>query len=232
MTQKEKLLYALAFVSLAAIPLWICCAAPLFTPLPANLSFEARLLSFDDFYNEKTGEFNGPTRSVTKLSTEAVETGGAAVLLNHSFSVYNLIGEEIFVVKRLYAVDPITRRHLREGADREREGYFFSQRHLKKGGPFTTWWVNYDGPAHMTFSGEELIRNLKVYRYEARYEGVRIEQTDQLGNLPGVPEERGVVLEPHLTMWIEPVTGRLVNFTDETTAYYFDIKTGVHAQRR
>ncbi len=36
----------------------------------------------------------------------------------------------------------------------------------------------------------------------------------------------GVELEPRLDIWVEPVSGRLVNYQDQTTAYYYDLSTG------
>ncbi|MBI3633069.1 MAG: ABC transporter substrate-binding protein, partial [Candidatus Vogelbacteria bacterium] len=135
-------------------------------------------------------------------------------------------GEKIFAVERLYGIDAKTGKHVAGFGDKDRDGYLFAPRHLKTGEPFTYWHINYDGPAHMVFAGEENLFGLPVYRYETRYEGVKIDQTKNLGYLPGVGVTRGVELEPYLQLWIEPVSGHLVKYKDDTVAYYYDLKTG------
>lgn len=218
--------YIFALFVLMLVPFWNMYAVPLLTPFPKTISFEARLDSFDDFYDVEAQSFKGPIRSVAKIMTSNIEGTDGVRLLTHSFSVLDVIGNPIYEIERRYAIDPVTRAHVPFVGIPDREGYFFAPRNLRKGEAFTTWWVNYDGPAHMSFVQEDEIHGLRTFKYETRYEGVRIDQTNELERLPGVPEERGIELEPHLTMWIEPVTGRLVNFKDETVAYYYDRKSG------
>ena len=94
---------------------------------------------------------------------------------------------------------------------------------MKKGEGYIYWHVNYNSPAEMKFQNEEELYGLKVYRYETDFNA---DQTENLYHLPLVTEERGVELDVNLQMLIEPITGRMINYEDKTTAYYYDIKTG------
>ncbi len=180
----------------------------------------------DNFYDEARQKFSGEKRSVTKFSYEVTGKKDGILTIKNVFDVRGVTGEKIFSVERLYGIDPKTGKHVVGFGDRDRDGYLFAPRDLKKGEQFTYWHINYDAPARMEFAEEEDINGLQVYRYETRYEGVRIDQTKNLGNLPGVSTVRGIELEPHLQLWVEPVSGHMVKYQDDTIAYYYDLKTG------
>ncbi len=211
---------------LVAIVLCFLIIAPQFKKLPKDFSYEADVVSLDNFYDEAKQQYSGEKRSVTKFSYEVTGIKDGMLAVKNVFDVRKITGEKIFAVERLYGIDPKTGQHVAGYGDRERDGYLFAPKNLIKGEPFTYWHINYDGPAHMTFVREENLLGLQVYRYETDYKGVRIDQTKNLTNLPGVGVTRGIELEPRLQIWVEPVTGRMVKYEDNTVAYYYDLKTG------
>jgi len=221
----NKILLVLAVLVFAVLPVWIWLVAPQLTKLPADFSYEADVLSIDNFYDEAKNDFSGEARSVTKFSYEVLGEKDGVLTIKNVFDVRTVTGDPIFAVERLYGIDPKTGEHVAGYGDKDRVGYLFAPKGLKYGEPFTYWHINYDGPAHMQFAGEEVINGLKVYRYESRYEGVDIDQTQNLTFLPGVGVTRGINLDPYLQLWIEPVTGYLVKYKDATTAYYYDLQT-------
>jgi len=208
-----------------ALPGWIYLAAPEILKLPRDFSYSADIVSVDDFYDHEAGDFGGEQFSKTEFSYHAVSGDGDRLFVRNVFDVRTQSGEPIFKTERLYGIDAKTGKHVRGLGDRDRDGYLFAPRGLKRGQPFTYWHVNYDGPARMTYVREESLYGLKVAVYETRYEGVKIDQTKDLGFLPGVGITRGVELDPHLTLWVEPVTGRVVKHEDETVAYFYDLLT-------
>lgn len=224
---RQLWLWVAAGIALAAVPVWAVWVGPALLQTPSDFHLTADIYSLDNFYDEARHEFLGEQGSVTTYSYQAITSQPGVLLVKNVFDVRTVDGEKIFSVERHYGIDPRTGRHVLGFGDRDRDGYLFAPRHLRRGEPFTTWHINYDGPAHLRFAGEERLYGLPVYRYETRYEGVRIDQTVNLGHLPGVPETRGVELEPYLQLWVEPATGSLVAYRDETTAYYYDIVTGV-----
>jgi|GEM_PF-1239588 len=213
-------------VLISAILFWFFFVIPNLFKLQKDFTYEAEVLSSDNFYNEAKGEFSGASISATKFSYSVIGEQNGVLTIKNTFDVHKLTGEPIFSVERLYGIDPITGKHVAGFGDKNRDGYLFAPKGLKKGEPFTYWHINYDGPAHMQFAGEETINGLTVYRYETHYEGVNIDQTKNLGFLPEVGVTRGINLDPYLQLWIEPQTGTLINYKDETTAYYYDLKTG------
>lgn len=209
------------------LPLWVFVVAPVLTRIPLSFTYTADITSIDNFYDEVTNQFTGDTFSVTRYSYDAIQPAdGTHVTIQNVFDVRTVDGDPIFSVDRKYGVDRTSLAHVFGWGDEDRDGYLFAPRGLEAGESFTYWHINYDGPAEMAFVEEEEVFGLKTFVYESYYEGVDIDQTDNLTYLPEVGVTRGVRLEPHLTIWIEPVTGMLVKYTDETTAYYYDLVTG------
>lgn len=213
-----------ALVLLAGI--WAAFIAPQLTSLGNNFSYSSNILSLDNFYNEEKGEYEGEIRSVTEFSYRTIGVEGQVGVIENSFIARKTSGEEIFSTSRLYGVDLRTKEHVPKYGDKDREGYLFAPEFVSKEKDFTYWHVNYDAPARMKFAEETTLFGLGVYRFDSVYEGVSVDQTENLKHLPGVGETRGVILEPTLSIWVEPVTGYLVKYKDKATAYYYDLETG------
>ena len=184
--------------------------------------YEANIISLDNFYNSEKNTFSGDTISKTRFLYNVISKKDEVLVIENIFDVRKVTGERIFSVRREYGIDQKTGKHVRGYGDKERSGYLFAPKNLKSKQSFAYWHVNYDAPAEMQFQGEEELLGLKVFRYEADYNA---DQTANLAHLPGVPEKRGVILDISLQTWIEPITGRLIKYEDNTVAYYYDIKT-------
>lgn len=225
-SKKTKKKYILPFIAamfcIAAMFLWIKVIAPELTKLPHNFSYEANVDSIDSFYDSQIEEFQTEIKSNNKLYYQTEESEEGVLLIKNIFNVRQPSGENIFSVERLYGIDPFKRAHLKDYGDENRTGYLFGPRNTKKGENFIYWHINYNEPASMHFVGEEELYGLTVYRYEANYQA---DQTENLAYLPEVNKTRGVNLDIHLTLWIEPTSGWLVKFQDRSTGYFYDLKT-------
>lgn len=232
MHRRRVLFFLLSLVLVGIIPFWIWLIAPWLTRLSEDFSYRADIISTDNFYDEAVQAFSGKKRTVTNFSYEVTGQQQGNLIVKNVFDVHAITGEPIFTVEHLYGIDPITGKHVAGFGDKDREGYLFAPRRTgflrqtQDKAPFTYWHVNYDGPAHMTFAGEENLLGLPVYRYETHYAGVKIDQTKNLSNLPSVGITRGIELEPYLQLWIEPTSGHLIKYKDDTVAYYYDLTTG------
>jgi len=223
--KKNKIKIIITILCLTGIPVWVWLIAPVLNKLPEDFSFSADIVSIDNFYNEEIKAFSGNQYSKTKYKYDTVSVDSDSLVVKNIFDVRSPEDQPIFSVERLYGIDRNTGMHLGELGDKKRDGYLFAPRRLSKGESFTYWHINYDAPAKMTFVKEETLYGLRVFRYETYYEDTKIDQTVNLGFLPGVGKTRGVELEPHLELWIEPVTGSLIKYKDNTIAYYYDLQT-------
>lgn len=191
--------------------------------LGENYEFKARIVSEDNFYNPEKGSYSGKILSKTLFAYNVIGRENGHLIVENIFDVRKPSGEQIFVVKRNYGVDPISGKHDPELGDREREGYLFAPSFAGKEG-FTYWHINYNQPLQMVYDGEEKIQNLTTYRYKTRF---KADQTSNLTHLPDVPEKKGVELDVDLYLWVEPNTGYMVKYEDYATAWYYDKKNHI-----
>lgn len=218
--------YKIALIGIPiAIFIWSIFAVPFLTALPKDFSYKADISSVDNFYDETINAYLGEEYSVTTYSYKTNRSINGVLDIEHVFDVRTQAGMPIFSVEREYGIDRFSREHVLGFGDREREGYLFAPPHLDESKNFTYWHINYDAPGEMEFVAVEELFGLEVLKYHTSYEGQWIDQTENLSYLPGVPDERGIVLEPELSIWVEPVSGRLVKYEDETIAYYYDQET-------
>lgn len=206
--------------------IWLCWIAPYLLAVPKDFSFKANIISVDNIYDEARGNYSGGFYSKTTYRYDTVSIENDVSEIKNSFEVRNLDDELIFATERLYGIDRLTGQHVKGFGDKDREGYLFAPKNLQENDSFKYWHVNYDVPAQMTFAGIDYLYGLKTMRFESRFEGEDVDQTEDLTFLPQVGVTRGVKLEPYLQIWVEPKTGQLVNYKDDTTAYFYDLNTG------
>ncbi len=220
-TKAKWVLAIAASLSVLAVA-WHQYIAPYLLRLPSDFSYQASVISHDNFYDEQAAGFSGDAVSDTKFSYDVTASRAGVLDIKNVFDVRTPGGEKIFSVARDYGIDRSSGRHVPGRGDRDRSGYLFAPKNLAKQ-DFTYWHVNYDEPATMKFQDEEDILGLTTYNYVADYHA---DQTNDLKHLPGVGTTRGVNLDINLRLWIEPQTGYLVKYEDHTTAYYYDLATG------
>lgn len=214
------------FIILFLIPIWIFFIAPFLLRIPSDFWYRADMISVDNFYDENIGDFRGEQYSNTQFSYEVVNTNWPILTIKNIFHVTTGEGRTIFKAEPLYAINSFTWKHVRYYGDKVREGYLFAPRGLNKNETFLYWHVTNNKSSTMRYAGERLLYWLRVFKYESEYQWA-INQTEFMGHLPGVPEERGVKLGNRISMWVEPLSGYVVKMEEKSEEYfYFDIRTG------
>jgi CHASE1-domain containing sensor protein len=205
------------------IPILEWVAVPHASRLTTDFNYTAELFSVDNLYDETEQRFSGNVLSVSKFnySTDSITQNGI-LLIKNDFEVKKPSGEPIFAVERFYGIHPKTQAHVQGVGDRDRTGYLFAPPNVKDKTSFEYWHINYNTPVTMHFTAEEHIAGLKVYRYSGN---LIADQTENLGFLPGVPEQRGVELDVFLEIWIDPESRHLIKFEDYATGWFYNIKT-------
>jgi len=210
--------------ALVLIPIWIYFISPILLRIPSNFSYKADVISVDNFYDQETKDFKGEQYSKTDFYYEVVGKHGFDLDIKNVFNVQTLDGDPVFKAEPVYRINSITGRHVASD-DKNREGYLFAPRNLKKGEGFTYWHVTSPEPLHMKYAGEEYLYGLKVYKYE-KSDLKPYDQTEFLTFLPDVGVTKGVKLVSNVYMWVEPTSGYLVKIEDfSTDYYYYDLKT-------
>lgn len=56
-----------------SLPVWIFFIAPFLLKIPTDFSYKANIISVDNFYDEKIGDYRGEQYSNTKFSYQVVD---------------------------------------------------------------------------------------------------------------------------------------------------------------
>ncbi len=218
---KTNLLYSVG-VALLTILIFILSyfvLTPYFFRVPADFHYSADVISVDNLYNEKTKAFSGENRSTTLFEYSIKGNNNGKADINGIFDVRSTSGEEIISLRHDLSLDQYSWKQI---TPKGVSGYIFGPRNISKNDTFYYKHISYDEPVKMVFSGEEVIDGVNTYRFTSEFIS---DQTETLSYLPGVPKERGVTLDVKLTLWIEPVSGWLVSYADQASAYFYDQKT-------
>lgn len=193
-----------------------------FNTLPKDFSYSADLNSEDNLFDTTQNRFKGAQSSRSQFSYDVTSHDDQTVQIKNLFDVKTLSGEEIIHIERDYAIDRQSRSHVEQNGIQSRSGYLFAPTNLKPDQNFDYWHVNYNRAVNMQFQAEESFSGLKTYRYYSEFE---VDQTQELDQLPGVPEKYGIRVNVQLTTWIEPTTGRMIKYQDNGEANYYDQST-------
>jgi signal transduction histidine kinase/CHASE1-domain containing sensor protein len=214
------------FLVLFLIPVWIFFIAPFLLKIPKDFFYRADVISVDNFYDEKWGYYKWEQYSNTQFFYEVVNKNWSILTIKNTFHVATPEGKTIFKTEPLYGISQFTWKHVTWYGDRDRDWYLFAPRWLSEKEEFPYWHVSNNKTITMRFVGDRQLYGIRLLKYESEYSGP-IDQTEFMGHLPGVPEERGVKLGNIITLWIEPISGYVVKIEDRSEEYfYFDIKTG------
>lgn len=205
---------------------WELVAVPQITKLSDDFNYHAELNSFENEYDEKTGQFVGEIWSNANLTYQTTMAKDKALEIHALYDIRGSNGEKIFTTERTYDIDPVSGAHVPELGTIKREGFLFSPKNLHRQ-DFTYWHINYDQPILMHFQNDDTLLGLPVYHYTADF---KIDQTNESTSLPEVGKTLGIETNAHLELWIEPKTGQMIQYQDHATTYYYNLTT--HEQVR
>lgn len=224
--RRVVIITSLAIASFLGLYIWPTFVVPELLRIPKDFAYTADLISIDNLYDESTGQFSGERYSNSSFSYKILSYEGNIVEVQNTFEVESFEGKKIFASKPIYGIDAKTWMHIKGQGDKDREGYLFAPRGLKKDQTFKFWYVSTSVGADMKFVSEEDLYGLKVYKYE-KTNLDPVDQSEFFSYMNGIPEKKGIMLANRLYVWIEPVSGYVVKqeeFSDDY--YFFDRQTG------
>ncbi len=186
-------------------------------------SYNADIIEAESAYDKDRGLFVGASYVTANLQLMFGETDDGPTITS-KLSKESDDGR-VQDLERKRKVDPITGQYIAEKNEKEGEGgYVFAPKGLTKDATFFYRHITYDAPALMRFVGEETFDGLTVYRYKADYSNagrIRAESNNE------ATSSADQVLEytPDLQIWVEPISGWMVKYRDDSTLNSYDQKT-------
>lgn len=192
--------------------------------VPRDFSYSIDIISSDNLYSPEHQRYEGARYTKGTVSYSVVDDSNPPTVRNVLQSI-DIRGNIVANISRTRQVDAQSGKYLTKANDSSDPGYLFAPRNLAKGQSFTYRHVTYDTPAHMKYVGEDTIADVPVYHYRASFNAdTLIKQEDVKAE--GIGANQGLAYQPTLDVWVEPVTGWLVNYRDDSTVVVYDKESG------
>ena len=214
------LVIALALAGLAGLQRFG--VAPLLERLPAGYSNEWRLLEENRFRASVADEWQTGTLSARRAD-QVIITSGAIAVLQADLHIFFESGAVNFESSGLYGVDRRTRMNRAGYGDTERSGLYLFPPHLKRQN-FIIWDPMFIGPRQAYFSHAASLEGLSVDVYQ--FNATHLDETAGYSYLPEVPETYLAHTDGQGTIWVEPLSGVVLDYQDQGVSYFVDPGTG------
>ena len=217
---RKSFFISLAFLVLAALlRFWI---APLFELLPAGYSNEVKLSEEDKFRDSPTGEWQASTQDVQRVD-QTITNSGQTAIIEGSILAYDASGEVNFEATSLYGVDRRTRLNLAGYGEVDRTGQYLFPPHVQRI-EYEIWDPIFIGLRQASFERVDQIEGLQVYVFS--FSAFGMDESAGYSYLPDVPEHYLVQTDGEGTIWVEPLSGFVVDYKDSGVSYFVDPASG------
>jgi hypothetical protein len=219
-SMSKHIFIALAFLLLGALlRYWI---APVLELLPADYANEAILIEEDKFRDSPTGEWLASTLNTQRVD-QIITNSGQTAIIEGALHVYYVSGEVNFEVTSLYGIDRRTRLNLAGYGNVNRTGQYLFPPHVQPI-EYPIWDPMFVGLRQATFERTEKIEGVEVYVFSFSASGM--DESTGYSYLPDVPEHYLVHTDGQGTIWVEPLSGFVVDYMDSGVSYFVDPSTG------
>jgi hypothetical protein len=211
---------SLAFLILAALlHFWI---APLTEELPADFFNEMSLIDEVKYRDSPTGEWQLSTLNARRVD-QSITTFDQIAIIEGAIYSYSESGEVNFQTSSLYGVDRRTRLNLAGYGEIDRSGQYFFPPHVQPV-DYQIWDPIFIGLRQAVFERIEQIEGMEVYVFS--FSGFGMDETAGYSYLPIVPEQYLAYTDGTGALWVEPLSGIVVDYMDSGVSYFILPSTG------
>ncbi len=219
----KKRIYLIPVFLLAIAALLRFWIAPFLERLPAGYANEVKLSEENKFRDSPTGEWLASTLNTQRVD-QTITNSGQKAIIEGALHAYYTTGEVNFEVTSLYGIDRRTRLNLAGYGEVNRTGQYLFPPHVKPN-EYPIWDPMFVGLRQAAFDHVEKIDGLQVYVFT--FSGAGMDETAGYSYLPDVPEHYLVQTDGEGTIWVEPLSGFVVDYKDSGVSYFVDPASGV-----
>jgi hypothetical protein len=155
---------------------------------------------------------------------QTITNSGQTAIIEGALHVYYASGAVNFEVTSLYGVDRRTRLNLTSYGGVNRTGQYLFPAHVYPI-EYPIWDPMFVGLRLASFDHIENIDGLQVYVFT--FSGAGMDETAGYSYLPDVPEHYLVQTDGEGTIWVEPLSGIVVDYMDSGVSFFIDPLTGM-----
>ena len=150
-------------------------------------------------------------------------SNGNVLIIEGGLHIYFADGQVNFETTNLYGVDRRTRMNLAGYGDIARSGQYIFPTHVEQT-EYQIWDPMFIGLRQATFERVERMNGLQVYVFSFSASGM--DESAGYTYLPEVPELYLAHTDGQGTIWVEPLSGTVVDYMDSGVSYFVDPATG------
>ncbi|MCX6028324.1 MAG: porin PorA family protein [Chloroflexi bacterium] len=190
--------------------------------LPANYARETHYAGEDDLCETPNGAWEKTATTLRRVDQTIASTSETAIVQG-DLHVYAENDAVVFESTGLYGVSRFSRQNVLGYGDTERTGQFLFPPDIQPT-TYTYWDPMFIGPRVATFDHVETQAGLAVYVF--RFSATGLDETAGYSYLPDVPEHYAARTDGQGTLWVEPVSGVVVDYAEQGMSYFADPTTG------
>lgn len=210
----------LGLLAAAALVRWWF--APNALQLTAQYHHETEFVANDRVRPAPGADWEAATLLGRRIDQALAEANGV-VIVQSGIIWQSAAGAVLFESGGLYGVDSRTRQNVAGYGNEDRLGQFLFPPGLGEA-VYTYWDPNFIGPRTATFLRSEELDGISTHVYS--FTGAKMDETAGYAVLGDVPERFSAHTDAAGTMWIEPISGIVVNYEEWGVSYFVDPQTG------
>jgi hypothetical protein len=201
------------------LPIWYFAVVPEFEKMEEDYENVIHYNRLSNTNHKIGGEWAGE-RFVRGTTVEKrIKQEGNVILMEGHYIAQGLNNEKIWEVKKNYGIDAKTRKIINGYGQYADNSYYLFPTKLRSEN-YNIWFPQYLYPVQLNFIGIEKINELEVYHFEAK--NFLFDDSEGFEYLDLVPEEYKVFADATVNVWVEPISGIMIDFEGGGVAYYAD----------
>ena len=207
---------SLACFLLAAFQYWY--VTPRFERIPADYASEASYNATTRARASATAPWSASTL-VARRVDQMLVSSAAHGILQGDLHWTNDAGQVEYETSAMFGIDRYTRQNLPGYGDAVRSGPFLFPLHTEAKS-YRYWDTQFIGQCDAVFQHAAHIGDMTVYVFS--FTASKLDETAGYMHLADVPERFRVLTDARGTLWIEPVSGVVVDYVEEGVSYLAD----------
>ncbi|MBT5740199.1 DUF3068 domain-containing protein [Candidatus Woesearchaeota archaeon] len=220
MKNKQTIL-AIFVIIILLIPVWIYLITPKLEQIPADYTLNGFLLHRENNRFEIDSEWTGETIANTFVDEDLIGLNNDAAVIKKSFRVEVLGEGVVYETSNELNVDRKSKKVISE--DESEDVFYLFPKNVEKK-PYKWWSYGYSEHHQFEFKNVEIVKGLETYHFNV--ENKITDDSEGYEFLELVPEKYKTLTIFSMNVWVEPVSGTVVNYQDKGTSYYADKETG------
>jgi hypothetical protein len=197
--------------------------APLLTGLPSDYASATHYLAQSRLRDSPTGAFTEYTLIAQRVDRTIVSVGSTN-LLQGDLHWFTDSGQVLFENSGLYGVDRGTLANVPGYGDDVRYGQYLFPPDTQRI-TYTYWDPMFIGPRLAVFDRVENVDGMQVFVF--RFSVTGLDETAGYSYLRDVPEHYAALTDGQGTLWVEPVSGVVMDYEESGVSYFADPRSGV-----